>query len=90
MTYSNKAEMMKAYTAHIIAIALVLLLSAVSLASILGGVDLSNAAVSLFVGSLVGLIAGLLSSPLFFYYGMAPNLPGDGNDQQSGARNGHS
>lgn len=79
MTYATKAEMMKAYTAHVIAIVLVLLLSAVSLASILGGVDLSNAAVSLFVGSLVGLIAGLLSSPLMFYYGYAPTLPGDPN-----------
>ena len=86
MTYASKAEMMKHYTAHVIAIILVLLLSAVSLVSILGAVDLNSAPVSLFVGSLVGLIAGLLSSPLIFYYGYAPNLPGDTGDKQDSNR----
>lgn len=70
-----KHQSMKALTGHIIAVLLVVLLGIVSIMSISGAVDLSNSAVSLFVGSLVGLVAGLLSSPLVFYYGTPPNLP---------------
>lgn len=70
------AAQMKAATAHVIAVLLVLLLGVVSVMSISGRVDLSNPAVSLFVGSLVGLVAGLLASPLVFYFGTAPSMPG--------------
>lgn len=80
---NQKHQSMKALTGHIIAVLLVLLMMAVSILSILGEVDLANPAVSLFVGSLVGTISGLLASPLVFYYGAAPNLPpridSDGN-----------
>ena len=70
------AERMKAATAHVIAILLVLLMATVAIMSISGAVDLTNPAVSLFVGSLVGLLAGLLASPLVWYYGAPPALPG--------------
>lgn len=70
-----QAQRMKDIAAHIIAVLLVLLMFAVAIMSISGAVDLTNPAVSLFVGSLVGLIAGLLASPLVWYYGAPPSIP---------------
>lgn len=77
-----KNETAKAYAAHTIAIMLVLLLGLVSVLAISGIVDLEKPAVSLFVGSLVGLVSGLLSAPLVFYYGVEPNIPGNGNGEK--------
>lgn len=73
----QKMEQLKAAAAHIIAVLLVLLMCTVAIMSISGAVDLTNPAVSLFVGSLVGLIAGLLASPLVWYYGAPPSMPDD-------------
>lgn len=80
MAVNMTRETMKVLTAHIIAVLLVLLLAAISLLAISGAVNLSDPAVSLFVGSLVGLIAGLLASPLQYYYGRAPKLPHGGRE----------
>lgn len=66
---------MKAIAAHVIAVLLVLLMCVVAIMSISGAVDLTNSAVAMFVGSLVGMIAGLLASPLVWYYGAPPILP---------------
>lgn len=66
---------MKSLAAHAIAVLLTLLMAVVSIMAISGMVDLTNPAVSLFVGSLVGLLAGLLAAPLVWYYGAAPMIP---------------
>lgn len=71
----QKLEHFKSMAAHVIAVLLVLLMCVVAVMSISGAVDLTNPAVSLFVGSLVGLIAGLLASPLVWYYGTPPAIP---------------
>lgn len=76
---------MKAIASHVIAVMLVLLMCTVAIMSISGAVDLTNPAVSLFVGSLVGLIAGLLASPLVWYYGTPPAIPNqewDGHERR--------
>ena len=63
--------MIKMIAANLIAIMLVILLTIISVLSISGSVDLRDSTTSLFVGSLVGNICGLLQAPLVWYFGQA-------------------
>lgn len=65
----SELNMIKMIAANLVSIALVCLLSAVSIMAISGSVDLKDSATSLFVGSLVGNICGLLQAPLVWYFG---------------------
>lgn len=64
---------------HIIAVLMVILLGIISIMAIGGDVNLQNPAVSLFLGSLVGVISGLLAAPFVYYYGVPPGHPENGN-----------
>lgn len=64
-------NMIKMIAANIIAIMLVVLLSAVVLLAMSGMVDLKDSTTSMFVGSLIGNVCGLLQAPLVWYFGHA-------------------
>lgn len=63
--------MIKMIAANMVAILLVMLLSAVILVAMLGVVDLKDSTTSMFIGSMVGNICGLLQAPMVWYFGHA-------------------
>lgn len=67
----RKLSMIKMVAANIIAILLIMLLSATVLMAMSGAVDLKDPTTSMFVGSLVGNICGLLQAPIVWYFGQA-------------------
>lgn len=63
--------MIKMIAANVIAIILVMLLSATMLMAMSGAVDLKDPTTSMLVGSFIGNICGLLQAPLVWYFGQA-------------------
>lgn len=65
---SQKLKLMNDLTAHLIAIIIVIGFFSVALVTLLGAVDISNAAVTAFVGTVLGYTVGKFDPLLVHYY----------------------
>lgn len=81
----HQQAVLKLVAACLISGALVTMLFTVSVMAINGTVDLKDSATSLFVGSLVGNISGLLQAPLVWYFGHSIVSKGKTSQNTSGA-----
>lgn len=80
----TEAMKMKMITANVVALMLVIMLGIISVMAISGYVDLTNPATSLFVGSLIGNICGLLAPPLVWYFGHSVQTKGISHQNTNG------
>lgn len=69
MTAPERLELYKAMTGHVIAILLTAGFFCTVFTALLGFVDMQDATVATFVGTVAGYCIGTLASPLTFYFG---------------------